>query len=190
MIAPVIEEGITERDIFFPKGRWFSISDNREVPSSEIGRRLRIQTPLNSIAVYIRGGTIVPWQTPAVNTVLSRKNDFSILVALDENSRATGSLYWDDGDSINLKNSFVSFDASQTNNLGTVQIKLVSDKYKIDPPLNSAIVCGIRDRPSSVSVDGVQLPRERVEYDETVKSLRLSQLGIQLDQAHTISWQF
>jgi len=190
LIAPIIEQGVTQRDVFFPRGRWFSLLDAREVPSSEIGRRLRIQIPLNSTAIYIRGGTIVPWQNPAVNTVLSRKNDFSILVALDENSRAVGSLYWDDGESINLKSSLVNFDASKANNQGTIRMKLVSDKYTIDPPLNNAIVYGISDRPSSVAVDGVQVPREKVEYDSDVKSLRLSQLGIRFDQTHTISWSF
>jgi hypothetical protein len=31
---------------------------------------------------------------------LSRNNDFELLIALDQDGYATGSLYWDDGDSL------------------------------------------------------------------------------------------
>lgn len=43
---------------------------------------------------------IIPTQDPAVNTVLSRKNPFGLLVALDDNSEASGDLYWDSGDDL------------------------------------------------------------------------------------------
>jgi len=48
----------------------------------------------------IRGGSILPAQKPGVTTTESRKNDFELIVALNEAGNANGELYWDDGDSL------------------------------------------------------------------------------------------
>jgi len=56
----------------------------------------------------IRGGSILPTQKPGVTTTESRKNDFELIVALDETGNAKGELYWDDGDSLGKTNFVLS----------------------------------------------------------------------------------
>jgi len=56
----------------------------------------------------IRGGSILPTQKPGVTTTESRKNDFELIVALDEAGNAKGELYWDDGDSLGKTNFVLS----------------------------------------------------------------------------------
>ena len=58
-----------------------------------------LDAPLGTIPIHIRGGNIIPTQQPEVNTQLSRHNPFGLIIALDENGEADGSLYWDDLDS-------------------------------------------------------------------------------------------
>jgi len=50
--------------------------------------------------MYIRGGFIIPLQEPALTTNESRKNPYSLIVAL-ELGGASGGLYLDDGETYN-----------------------------------------------------------------------------------------
>ena len=42
-------------------------------------------------------------QLPALTTTEARKNNFTLLVALDSNGRAKGDFYMDDGESLDMK---------------------------------------------------------------------------------------
>ena len=53
-----------------------------------------------ALQIYIRGGHIIPMQGPGLTTVQSRKNPYSLIVALDQYGRAAGSLYLDNGENI------------------------------------------------------------------------------------------
>ena len=57
-----------------------------------------LDAPLGTIPIHARGGNVIPTQDPAVNTEKSRNNPFGLIIALDENNEAEGSLYWDDLD--------------------------------------------------------------------------------------------
>ena len=62
-----------------------------------------LPTPTDHIQIHIRGGYIVPMQEPGITTAASRKNPFSLLVALDGSSSAVGEMYLDDGLSLDMK---------------------------------------------------------------------------------------
>ena len=96
MVSPVLEEGATQKVIYFPKARWFSYHDGFEV--SGRGNLIAADAPLDFINLHLRGGLIYPTQEPAMNTELSRQNPFGLIVALDEEDKAAGSMYYDDGD--------------------------------------------------------------------------------------------
>lgn len=59
-----------------------------------------LDAPLEKINVHVRGGFIIPMQTPGANLILGRANPFTLLVAQSATGNATGNLFWDDGDSI------------------------------------------------------------------------------------------
>uniref|UniRef100_A0A8C3BCL9 P-type domain-containing protein n=1 Tax=Cairina moschata TaxID=8855 RepID=A0A8C3BCL9_CAIMO len=71
-----------------------------KVPSAWRGTYATVDAPLNKIPLFIRGGYILPEQAPATTTTKSRLNPFGLIVALNEQGEASGSLFWDDGDSI------------------------------------------------------------------------------------------
>ena len=53
--------------------------------------------------MHIRGGSVIPMQLPALTTTEARKNNFTLLVALDSNGRAKGDFYMDDGESLDMR---------------------------------------------------------------------------------------
>ena len=56
---------------------------------------------MDTLPLHIKGGTIVPLQYEARNTEQSTLNPWILLVALDDDENASGSLFTDDGISEN-----------------------------------------------------------------------------------------
>ena len=56
---------------------------------------------MDTLPLHIRGGSIFPLQYEARNTEQSTRNPWIILVALDDDENASGSLFTDDGISEN-----------------------------------------------------------------------------------------
>ncbi|NXB81840.1 MGA protein, partial [Donacobius atricapilla] len=98
MIAPVLQEATRSVTVYFPEAQWFDYYT--VLPSAWKRNYATVSAPLNKIPLYIRGGYILPQQAPATTTTESRLNPFGLIIALDEQGQASGSLFWDDGDSI------------------------------------------------------------------------------------------
>jgi alpha-glucosidase (family GH31 glycosyl hydrolase) len=104
MISPVLEQGSTSVNAYFPANEWYDYYRGSEVEGT--GKWHRLNAPIDYIPVHIRGGHIVPRQGAALTTRDARKNPFNLLVALDGSLNAVGELYLDDGislDSIDKK---------------------------------------------------------------------------------------
>jgi len=67
-----------------------------------VGEFITLDAPLSKINVHVRGGFIIPMQTPGANLILGRGNPFTLLVAQSQSGNASGNLFWDDGDSIGM----------------------------------------------------------------------------------------
>uniref|UniRef100_A0A8B9D650 alpha-glucosidase n=1 Tax=Anser cygnoides TaxID=8845 RepID=A0A8B9D650_ANSCY len=59
--------------------------------------------PADKLGLHLRGGYIYPTQQPAPTTSESRKNPMGLIIALDDDGKAYGDLFWDDGDSTGLQ---------------------------------------------------------------------------------------
>ncbi len=91
-------KGATSVTAYFPSDTWYNYQNGSQLAQTE--KWITVPAPLDTINVHQRGGSIVPTQRPAVTTTAARQLPFSLQVALDSQGQATGSLYWDDGDTI------------------------------------------------------------------------------------------
>jgi hypothetical protein len=57
LVAPVITEGATDRQVYLPAGRWWHLLEERWYNG---GTSVRIDAPLHSIPVFARDGALVP----------------------------------------------------------------------------------------------------------------------------------
>ncbi|CAB4062684.1 Alpha-glucosidase [Lepeophtheirus salmonis] len=86
LIAPVVNEGATQKDVYLPKGsRWYDISYYlqqgliTEVPQKFIGKYISdICSTQHCFFFFIRGGFIFPLQKDDMDTTKSRLNDFML----------------------------------------------------------------------------------------------------------------
>lgn len=65
------------------------------------GAYVEAEVPLDEILVHYRGGSIVPQRVESANTTTAlRQKGFNVVVALGLDGTAKGSLYLDDGESL------------------------------------------------------------------------------------------
>ncbi len=57
LVAPVLEEGQTERRIVLPRGRWFDFHTNQALQG---GHAIQVQAPLDNMPIFIRAGQVLP----------------------------------------------------------------------------------------------------------------------------------
>jgi alpha-glucosidase (family GH31 glycosyl hydrolase) len=75
-----------------------------------VGQYVDFDTPIQKINVHVRGGFIIPMKIPGPNLVIGRGNPFVLLVALSQSGNASGSLFWDDGDSMGMLQVYSSLE--------------------------------------------------------------------------------
>ena len=67
LVKPVTDEGSTSVDVYLPgKTVWYDLHTLKAVPSSDASPQ-RIDAPLDTIPVFIRGGSILPRKCACVD---------------------------------------------------------------------------------------------------------------------------
>nr|XP_040126497.1 sucrase-isomaltase, intestinal [Ictidomys tridecemlineatus] len=113
VIRPLLHEQILRLyddtvEGYIPNARWFNYYTGEDIGFR--GKNSTFPTDWDKINLHVRGGYILPCQEPAQNTFYSRKNFMKLIVAADDNQMAQGSLFWDDGDTINTYERVLKID--------------------------------------------------------------------------------
>ncbi|KAJ5928667.1 Glycoside hydrolase family 31 [Penicillium verhagenii] len=118
MVIPVLEPQVDYVRGVFPGVKqgeiWYDWYNHTAV-DAQPGVNTTISAPLGHIPVFVRGGSIIPMQEPALTTRDARNSPWSLLTSLDGSQSASGQLYLDDGESVTPSATLsVSFTASQS----------------------------------------------------------------------------
>nr|OQO24766.1 hypothetical protein B0A51_07791 [Rachicladosporium sp. CCFEE 5018] len=169
---------------------WYTLQAVNAAPQQNV----TLSAPLEHINVHVRGGSILPLQQPGYTTAETQSNPFGILVALNKDGKASGSLYLDDGVSlVPSATKVVTFNFA--NNVLSTQIE---GSYHASAPLANVTVAGISQKPQYVSLfigkQQCEAQKLIVEYkDNTVYVTGLEQFtqGGAFEQALNLSfaWQ-
>lgn len=105
LVCPVTDPKSTSVGFYMPKDTFYDFFTHEKIQGKgEMVTRDNIS--YSDIPVYIRGGHIVPMRVnSAMTTTALRNEDFELIIAPDEDGNAKGSLYLDDGESIDVKDS-------------------------------------------------------------------------------------
>jgi alpha-D-xyloside xylohydrolase len=57
LVAPVTEQGQTEKDVYLPAGDWYDFWTNEKLAG---GRWIKAQAPIDRIPVFVKAGSVVP----------------------------------------------------------------------------------------------------------------------------------
>jgi alpha-glucosidase len=95
--APILHPGETSRLVYLPAGVWYDYWTGHRY---EGGGMIRVEAPLETVPLFVRGGAILP-TGPEINYVGERPADpLRFEIYPDADGRARGSLYEDDGATI------------------------------------------------------------------------------------------
>ncbi|ELU06499.1 hypothetical protein CAPTEDRAFT_169641, partial [Capitella teleta] len=185
LISPVLYEFADTVTAYFPDERWYNYYDgNEEANRGEYGV---ISAPADTIPLHVRGGHVLPTQRPANSTMWSRSNPMGLIVALDDDEASSGSLFWDDGDSIDTFENGLYFLTRFDASLGVLKNEIVHNGYPEASSLSFADVniWGLSGSPN-VMVNGQ--PWFDFDHDPASQVLRIFNLDLQINELFEISW--
>lgn len=104
VVSPVTEKGTGEVRVYLPPGEvFYDFWTRKRVWQRDDGWTLLIGVTFTDIPVHVRQGSVVPMRVRGGNTTAEvRRENFEILVAPGEDGTAKGTLYLDDGESLDV----------------------------------------------------------------------------------------
>jgi alpha-glucosidase len=94
LVAPVLDEGTTSREVLLPPGEWFAWGSS-ELHAGD--QRLTVPVTLDTMPLYVRAGTILPLAAVAQSTEGMTKQPLTLHVYLTPNNAlATADMWLDD----------------------------------------------------------------------------------------------
>lgn len=100
LVSPVTDADSTSVTFYLPNDIFYDLSTLKPVQGSG-GTVTYSDVAFTDIPVHIRGGSIIPARVNSAKTTKAlRDEDFELLVAPDKDGKATGTLYLDDGESL------------------------------------------------------------------------------------------
>lgn len=171
MVAPVMKQGATSRDITFPEGTWVDIN----IPSNRYNAYTTINydAPIEVLPLFARAGSFIPQASHKMDNVGDyNPNKLDIMYYIsDEPSEYT--LFDDDLRSPNTlaegRHRLIHFTATPSSNKCLITIKgdgagtLPKKEY-------SLIIPGLEIKPSQVKINGKKV---KVLYDKTIPTLTI-----------------
>jgi alpha-glucosidase len=153
LVSPVTKENATDVEIYLPDDIFYDYYTGESVRGDGATKSLT-DIAFDTIPLYIRGGNIIPLRMSSANTTTElRKENFNVLVALDSEKAATGSLYLDDGVSlVQEATSDITFEFKQ----GVFLIDGTFD-YDAGVGVETVTVWGLGSKPKKVQAEGKDL---------------------------------
>src|SRR6266404_3564459 len=103
LVSPVLEKNSTAVDIYLPDDRFYDFLTYKTVEGRAANITLT-NVSFTEIPVHVKGGVVLPLRIESAYTMADlRKKDFELVVAPGRDGSACGSLYLDDGVSIDQK---------------------------------------------------------------------------------------
>lgn len=153
LVAPVLDEGATERGVFLPPGDWYDYWTGKHYPS-----RADITVPVNlsSIPLYVRGGAFVFTQPVVQHTGEMPGKPLQVML-FPGSAPSERWLYEDDGNSFEYRlGGFMRRRFSSNGNV--IEVSEPQGMYRPAPRALEFIVRTMSDA-KKVTVQGAALPR-------------------------------
>ncbi|KAI1129267.1 glycosyl hydrolases family 31-domain-containing protein [Nemania abortiva] len=106
LVSPVTDDNATSVTFYLPDDIFYDFWTLQPIQGA--GDTVTVDdVAFTDIPVHIRGGTVLPLRSASGNTTaLVRQNNFTLVIAPGRDGKASGSLYIDDGDSVDVGDAY------------------------------------------------------------------------------------
>lgn len=171
LVAPVLDEGATERDVVLPDGEWYDFYTHMPLMG---GQTLTVEAPLDRLPLFVRGGCVLPmWE---VQQHLSGGFPADMRLRVFPGNLET-TLYEDEGESLDYLNGmfrWLSYTTEWVNNRFWIRREVAGEYEQPYKKLTVEIVA-FDQEPIRVRVDQQAAP---VWYYEN-RTVELSVTGFE-----------
>ena len=149
LVAPILWEGADGRDVYLPAGDWFDYWTGRRYAGSAT---IHVPAALDSIPLFVRSGGFIFHQPVVQHTGEMPGQPLHVLIAPATDS--TGSLYEDDGKTLNYRRGeFIKRKFHQTRDGASVTIDISAPDGSYRPTARELVLETWQERdPQSVTV--------------------------------------
>ncbi|NXN56879.1 MGA protein, partial [Rynchops niger] len=191
LISPVLDPGVDVIQAYIPDAVWYEYDTGAKISVRKQWTSMYL--PADKLGLHLRGGYIYPTQKPANTTFASRKNPMGLIIALDDNSAASGDLFWDDGESTGTveKKSYIYYEFTVSNNV--LQMYATNSNYT-DPnnlKFEEIKILGAVQEITSVTVSQnnvVEKATPTITYNPLEKVAHITGLQLELGKSYTVKW--
>jgi alpha-glucosidase len=151
MVCPVTTKGAQTRTVYLPKGNWYNYFTGEVFAGA---RYLNIVTPLDTLPIFIKAGSIIPTQ-PLMQYVGEKAADV-ITLDIYPGAAAEFELYEDDGKTVDYQKGEYAINkvsCVSAGNSTSVQIKKPAGNFN-PPAHNWLIKYHVQREPAAVSENG------------------------------------
>ena len=162
LVAPVLHEGVTERDVYLPPGTWFDYWTGKSYAG---GTTIQMPVTLDSIPIFVRAGGFLFRQPVVQSTADMPGNALEVLVAPAKESASD--LYEDDGQTLAFRDGQClkrHFRQTSNGHRTTIEISAPSGTYR-PAKRNLILQLWTDSKPRSVLLE-VGKPLERIAMSE------------------------
>ncbi|XP_067898281.1 maltase-glucoamylase [Heterodontus francisci] len=192
LITPVLDSNTENVNAYVPDAVWYDYETGAAISFRK--QFANMYVPKEKLGLHVRGGFIFPTQRPANTTFYSRKNPLGLLIALDEQGKASGELFWDDGESKDTfqNEAYIAYQFTVAEN--HLDIKVLKQGYN-DPnnlTFEEMRILGVESDLTSVIVEHkdnvMTLPPENINYNAVTKVVHLTGLQLALGESYSVQW--
>jgi alpha-glucosidase (family GH31 glycosyl hydrolase) len=149
LVAPVVEQGVTSRQVYLPRGGWYDFWTGEHVDG---GREITRKVDLETLPLYVRAGAILP--LGPVKQYVNEKVDAPLSLTVYPGADGTFRLYEDDGSSFNYrKGEWMGIDMRWDNAARKLSLRLAEGSRML-PPLKRNIEVKLEQTTRSIVFDG------------------------------------
>lgn len=132
LAAPILTANQTSRLVYLPQGLWYDYWTGRRYVG---GTMVRVDAPLETVPLFVRGGAIIPKGRPMNYVGEISSGLVTLEIFPDEHGNASGSLYEDDGTSPDYQRGVyrrTSFKVAKAGRSYRVSVAGVEGSYRPD----------------------------------------------------------
>ena len=136
LVAPVVEQGATARQVYLPRGAWYDFWTGERV---EGGREITRKVDLETMPLYVRGGSILP--LGPVKQYTGERVDRPLEISIYPGGDASFLLYEDDGATFNYrKGEWMGIRMTWNDARRTLTLRLAAGSRMLPPARRDLIV--------------------------------------------------